>query len=77
MQLLELGPEATYVNKETQIFVEDNLEQRQVCTTTHLTLKDDPLEKQLEPRLLEEGKHQGKGGGQRDKEGCIGGITNN
>ena len=38
-------PEATYANKETQISMEDNLEQRQVCRTTHMMLKDNPMEK--------------------------------
>ena len=38
----------SYVEKETQISMEDNLEQRQICRTTHTTLTDNPLEKQLD-----------------------------
>ena len=45
---LEPLPTTSYVDKETQISVEDNPEQRQVCRTTDMTMDNNPLERQLD-----------------------------
>ena len=38
--IAKMGSEATYVDKETQVSVEDNQEERQVCRTTSMILRD-------------------------------------